>query len=185
MALQLLSSFGKRGVNHGLFTMQVDIEDTAFLSKYFDLAEFNPVFTAGRNSIAFNGSSLLKEGAEIKVQCIDSNGNNLYLDYPHSATQYTDVARFVVAIHVYNEAYNGAGKIALVGTTAKNEIVRWIGNISIDKTLQNVSKTRFQSTPTIEARSLLYNVIANDIASQLTSVITFTGSCYGNAVSPQ
>lgn len=185
MAQQLLSSFGKRGVDHGLFTMQVDIEDTAFLSKYFDVAEFNPIFTAGRNSIAFNGSSLLKEGAEIQVQCMDSNGNNLYLDYPHSSTQYSDVAKFVVAVHIYNETYNGAGKIAIVGTTAKNEIVRWIGNISIDKTMQNVSKTRFQATPTIEARSLLYNVIANDIASQLTSVINFTGSCYGNAITPQ
>lgn len=185
MAQQLLSSFGKRGVDHGLFTMKVDIEDTAFLSKYFDVAEFNPVFTAGKNSIAFNGSKLLKDGAEIQVQCQDSNGNNLYLDYPRSSTQYVDVAKFVVAIHVYNETYNGAGKIALVGTTAKNEIVRWIGNISIDKTLQNVSKTRFQATPTLEARSLLYNVISNDIASQLTSVINFTGSCYGNALAPQ
>jgi hypothetical protein len=185
MSLQLLSGFNKRGIDRGLFTMQVDIEDTAHLSKYFEVVEFAPVFTAGKNSIAFNGSNLLKDGAEIKVQCIDSNGNNLYLDYPRSSTQYTDIAKFVVAIHVYNEIYNGAGKLALVGTTAKNEVVRWIANISIDKTLNNVSKTRFQSTPTIEARSLLYNVISGDIAPQLTSNINFTGSCFGNAITPQ
>lgn len=185
MALQLLSSFGKRGIDHGLFKLTPDIEDTAYLSQYFDISEFNPVFTAGKNSIAFNGTKLLKEGSEIQVQCIDSNGNSLYLDFPKSETQYADVAKFVVAVHVYNENYNGAGKIALVGTTAKGEIVRWKANISIDKTLQNVSKTRFKSTPTIEARSLLYPVIANDKASALTSVIIFSGSIYSNAVTPQ
>jgi hypothetical protein len=185
MPLQLLSSFGKKGVDHGLFKLKPDIEDNAYLSKYFDVAEFNPVFTAGKNVIAFNGSAFLAEGSEIKVQCIDSNGNCLYLDYPKSETQFADVAKFVIAIHVYNETYNGAGKIALVGTTPKGEIVRWKANISIDKTLQNVSKTRFQSTPTIEARSLLYPVIANDAAAPLTSVINYTGTFYANAITPQ
>jgi len=185
MAIQLLSNLGKRGVDHQLFTMQVDIDDTAFLSKYFDVVEFEPIFTAGKNSFSFNGSSLLKDGAEIKVQCIDSNGNILYLDYPKSSTQYTDVARFVVAIHIYNETYNGAGKIALVGITTKNEIVRWIGNITIDKTLQNISKTRFQTKPIIEARSLLYNVISNDVAQTVNKVINFNGTCYSNAIIPQ
>ena len=46
MAIQLLSNLGKRGVDHQLFTMQVDIDDTAFLSKYFDVVEFEPIFTA-------------------------------------------------------------------------------------------------------------------------------------------
>ena len=185
MAIQLLSNLGKRGVDHQLFTMRVDIDDTAFLSKYFDVVEFEPIFTAGKNSFSFNGSNLLKDGAEIKVQCIDSNGNILYLDYPKSSTQYADVAKFVIAIHIYNETYNGAGKIALVGTTAKDEIVRWVGNITIDKTLQNISKTRFQITPTIEARSLLYGVVDNKTAPLMTRNIDFMGSCYTNAVAPQ
>ena len=107
----LLSNQGKYGVNNGLFTTTVDIEDTSYLSTYFVVAEFNPIFTAGRNSIAFNGSSLLKAGAEIKVQCIDSKGKSLYLEYPKSKTQFVDIANYVVSIHVYNETNNGIGKI--------------------------------------------------------------------------
>ena len=185
MEQKLLSSFGKRGVNLDLLTKKIDIEDTTYLSKYFVVAEFNPIFTAGKNSFAFNGSSLLKIDSEIQVQCIDSNGNSLYLEYPKGKTQFVDVANFVVSIHVYNENYNGSGKLILVGTTANNEIVRWMANISIDKTLQNVSKTRFNSTPILEARSLLYPVIdTTKMGVSPTIPITFTGSFYSYAITP-
>jgi hypothetical protein len=181
---QLLSNLGKRGVNLNLLTMKVDIEDTTYLSKYFAVSEFNTIFTAGKNSIAFNGSSLLKSGSEIQVQCLDSHGNSLYLEYPKSKTQFIDVANFVIALHVYNENYNGPGKLILVGTSTKGEIIRWTSNISIDKTLPNISKTRFYSTPTIEARPLLYPVIDSAEAIKLTSTIIFTGSFYSNALVP-
>lgn len=185
MAQQLLlSSLGKAGVDLELLTMKVDVEDTSYLSKYFVIAEFNPIFTAGKNSIAFNGSSFLKTGSEIKIQCLDSNDNSLYLEYPKSSTQFNDVANFVVSIHIYNETYNGPGKLIIVGTTTKGEIVRWIGNISIDKTLRNISKTRFYGTPTIEARPLLYPIVSNAIAQDLTQIINFTGSFYAYAVNP-
>lgn len=185
MEQELLSSLGKRGVNLDLLTKKVDIEDTTYLSKYFVVAEFNPIFTAGKNSFAFNGSPFLKIGSEIQVQCIDSAGNSLYLEYPKGKTQFVDVANFVVSIHIYNENYNGSGKLILVGTTVNNEIVRWMANISIDKTLQNVSKTRFNSTPTIEARSLLYPVIDTaKMGVSPTIPIVFTGSFYSYAITP-
>ena len=180
---ELLSNFGRKGVDLKLSTISVDIEDTAHLSKYFNVVEFSSILTAGKNSIAFNGSSLLKTGSEIQVQCLDSNGNSLYLEYPRSKAQYTDVANYLVSIHVYNENYNGPGRLILVGTTKKNEIVRWIANVSIDKTLNNTSKTRFYSYPTVEARSLLYPIIASS-GTSLTNQITFSGSFYSYAISP-
>ena len=79
---QLLSAFGKKGVRIGLDTLQVDIEDTSFLSKYFVISEFNPVLSAGRNPISFNGSAFLKPTTEIKIECLDSNGNPLYIESP-------------------------------------------------------------------------------------------------------
>lgn len=184
MAQQLLSSFGKKGVDLGLDTMQVDIEDTSFLSKYFAIAEFNPVFTGGKNPVAFNGSPLLKTGTEIQVECIDSNGNSLFIEKPQGTTQFADVAQFIVSISVFNETYNGAGKLILVGTTAKNEIVRWIGTITIDKTVQNSSKVRFYNKPTLEARPLLYPVVDTNVGSSLTYQFVFTGSMTAFAVNP-
>jgi len=182
---QLLSSFGKKGVNLGLLVLKPDIEDTSYLSKYFVIAEFNPVFTGGKNPVAFNGSSLLKAGTEIQVECLDSNGNSLYIERPDSNVSYSDVANFLISIGVYEETYNGAGKLILLGTTVKGETVRWIGNIAIDKTLQNTSKVRFYNKPTIESRGLLYPIVTNNTADLLTKTVNFYGNFYSLAVTPK
>lgn len=155
----LLSSFGKQGVKLGLDSLKVNIEDTTYLSKYFSIVEYNPVFTAGKNPFSFNGSNLLAKNSEIRVECIDSHGNSLYIEYYKSVVKNTDVTKFVVSINVYNETYNGPGKLILVGKTVEGNIVRWTGNIAIDKTLSNVSKVRFYSNPTLEVRPLLYPVV--------------------------
>lgn len=183
--MQLLSSFGKKGVSLGLATMPVDIEDTTYLSKYFSVAEFNPVFTGGKNPVSFNGSSLLKAGSEIQVECIDSNGNSLYIEHPISNTQFSDVATFVVSVNVFNETYNGPGKFVLVGTSVKNEIIRWMADVTIDKTVQNASKVRFYNKPTLEARPLLYPVVNTTVATALTYQFVFTGSFSSLAASPK
>ena len=165
---QLLSNFGKQGVKFGLLTRKVDIEDTSHLSKFFSIAEFTPVFTAGRNPVAFNGSALLKPGSEIQVECIDSDGNSLYIEQAKAAeAQFSDVAKFIVSIHVYDETYNGSGKLVFVGTTKKGESVRWIANITIDKTLPNSSKVRFYTSPSLEVRPLLYPVVDEDLATDV------------------
>lgn len=161
----LLPSFGKRGVELNLLKKKVDIEDTEYSSKYFVVTEFNPVLTAGRNSISFNGSTLLKDKSEILVECLDSNGNSLYIEHAKSVeSRFTDASKFVISVHVYEETYNGAGKVIIVGTTKRNEIVRWIGNYTIDKTLDNNSNVRFYYKPTLEAVSLLYPVVDTGLA---------------------
>ena len=184
--MSLLSSFGKQGETLGLLTLKADIEDTAQLSKYFALTEFDPVFTAGKNSVAFNGSNLLKDKSEVKVECIDSHGNSLYMENARAInSQFTDASKFVLAVHIYEEVYNGPGKLILVGTTVRGEIVRWIGNITIDKTLDNSSKVRFYYKPTLEIRPLLYPLIDTGVAQTIypplpatrgaTAIATITG----------
>lgn len=182
---QLLSNFGRKGVNLGLSTLKPDIEDTSYLSKYFVIAEFNPIFTGGRNPVAFNGSSLLKAGSEIQVECIDSNGSSLFIERPRSNIDYADVATFVISINIFEESYNGPGKLVFVGTSVKGEIIRWMANITIDKTLQNTSKVRFYSKPTIEARGLLYPVVSNDAGTVLTKTVPFSGYFYSLPVNPK
>jgi len=194
MAKQLLTSFGKRGdssytttgIAQGLDEIRVDIDDTAHLSKYFKVVEFNPVFTAGKNCISFNGSDFLQDGSEIKVEVLDSEGNSLYLAAPPPKSNFVDIANFTVAIHVYKETVSGAGKIFLVGTTTRGEVVRWSANITINTTYQNVSRVRFLSAeegnngPYMEARPLLYPVIQNVTGSTLSSVVSVSGSFWWN-----
>lgn len=182
---KLLSNFGKEGVKLGLLTKRVDIEDNEFLSKYFVIVEFNPILTAGRNPVAFNGSSFLKSGTEIQIECLDSNGNSLYVERANSKeTRFSDVTKFVISIHVYNEIYSGPGKLIFVGTATKGETVRWIGNINIDKTLPNSSKVRFYYKPQLEVRPLLYPVLSNYIGSSLSKQVEFHSSFYTHGVTP-
>ena len=182
---KLLSSFGKRGINLGLDVLKVDINDTSHLSKYFVISEFDSVLTSGKNPVSFNGSSLLKSGSEILIECLDSEGNSMYIERPKGNVSYTDVSNFIISIHIYNEAYNGNGKLIFVGTTKKGESVRWIGNIAIDKTLQNTSKVRFYNKPSLECRGVLYPVVTNEAASELTKTISIEGSVYSLPLIPK
>lgn len=192
MAKQLLSNLGKQGdssyttngIRQGLDTLAVDIEDTAHLSKYFRVVEFNPVFTAGKNSISFNGSELLADGSEIKVEVIDSKGTSLYLTAPPKSANYVDIANFTVAIHVYKEIADGAGTVILVGTTARGQTVRWVGNITINTTYKNVSRVRFFNSPTIEVNPRLLPTIDVTTGASLGVPMTIHGSCTGHTRTP-
>lgn len=192
MAKQLLSSLGKRGdssyttngIRQGLDTLIVDIEDTAHLSKYFKVVEFNPVFTAGKNSVSFNGSDFLLDGSEIKIEVIDSKGNSLYLTSPPKNVNYVDIANFTVAIYVYKEIANGAGSVILVGTTGMGQSVRWVGNITINTTYKNVSRVRFFYPPKLEVSPLLLPTIDITTGATLGVPVTVTGSCTGASRNP-
>ena len=79
-SLNLLDSFGKRGVFYGLLAKPADIIDSDYASKYFVIAEMGQQLSAGRNGISFNGSVLLKPGSEILIECLDSAGQNLFVE---------------------------------------------------------------------------------------------------------
>lgn len=163
--MPLLPSFGKQGVKLNLLSRKVDIEDTDYSSKFFVLNEYDPSFSGGKNAVGFNGSALLKDKSEIEVECLDSHGNSLFIELAKSVdAQYTDSSKFVISVHVYDNTYNGTGKLIFVGTTKRGEKVRWIGNITIDKTNNNISKVRFYYRPEMEVRALLYPVVDTEKA---------------------
>jgi hypothetical protein len=182
--MELLSGFGKRGVELGLLTKQADIEDTEFLSKYFVLQEFSPKLTAGKNSITFNGSGYLKQGSEVLVECLDSSGLPLYIESTtKTSIAYKEASAYILAIHVYVESSNGPGKLVLYGTTTTGATVRWIGNIIVDKTLQNSSPVRFYTKPTLEVSSILSPVLS--VVGELNKEVELSGSFYSYAVTPE
>lgn len=187
MAQQLLSSFGKQGSNLGLDRITVDIEDTKQSSKYFDVTEFNPIFTAGKNSVSFNGSSFLAPNSEIRIECLDNEGNSLYVEIPTQSANYKDVGKFTVSVSVFAETFNGPGLFILVGTYFDGRTVRWKANITINNGLANVSRTRFYNTPALEVRSLLFPVVNSGTGSLLTETINVNppGKFSGNPVNPQ
>lgn len=190
MILNLLNSFGKQGVSYGLLTKVADVSDPAYLSKYFVISEFNPRFTAGRNAFALNGSSFLQTNSEILVECIDSEGRNLYIEMakiqstPAITYAYKEATSFVLSVHVYNDTADGIGRLMVFGTLIDGRSVKWIQNITVDKSQQNASKIRFYTRPILEVDPILLPVLNSDIASTLKQSIMFTGNGHTLAVNP-
>lgn len=190
MSLNLLGSFGNSGVQYDLLGLKADVIDTDFLSKYFVLSEFNPKFTAGKNSIAVNGSAFLAPNSEIIIECIDSAGVNLFIEMARSSDTaaktyaYKEATSYIFSIHVYNDTADGVGKLILYGTLSDGRNVRWTRNITIDKTLRNVSKVRFYRRPEMEVASLLVPIISTDISTTLIVSKEFDAVIHGLAVNP-
>jgi hypothetical protein len=192
MPLNLLDSFGKKGVSYGLLTKGADVIDTDYLSKYFVVSEFNPKFTAGKNSVSVNGSTFLAPNSEILIECLDSAGQNLYIEMARTSDvaaqvyAYKESTSFILAIHIFNDSADGIGKLLMYGKLADGRSVKWVRNITIDKTLSNVSKIRFYQKPQLEVNSILIPVLDTNSypSGSLIESKHFVGSIHGLAVTP-
>jgi len=190
MLLNLLDSFGKRGVDYGLYTKQADVIDTDYLSRYFVVSEFNPILTAGKNAISINGSPFLSPNSQILMECLDAVGNVLYVEmakYSDDGTPgntYKESTSTIISIYVYNDTVDGVGKLTLWGTLTNGQTVKWTQNVIINKTLKNSSKVRFYQTPTFQITSDELPVLNQTVSQNLLRNQSFTGSINGFAVTP-
>lgn len=188
--LNLLDSFGKRGVSYGIYTAQTDVVDTAYLSKFFVVSEFNPTFTAGKNAFSFNGSNYLQSGSVILMEALDSAGNNLFIEmakYSNNSAityAYKEATAFVFAVHVYGDTADGVGKLMLQGTLSDGRSVKWISNITINKGIRNNSRVRFYQAPILDVDAAEVPVLSTDISLGLVDSVDLTGHVQGLAVSP-
>ncbi len=190
MALNLLDSFGVKGVNYGLYTKQADVIDTEYLSRYFVVSEFNSTLTAGKNPIAINGSPFLEQNSEIFIECLDAQGSNLFIEmatYSDDSTignTYKEGTATIVAVHVYGDTADGVGRLIIYGTLVDGRSVKWMQNVVINKTLTNHSRVRFYQNPTLEITSADLPVLSSDISQNLVSNQIFEGTIGGLAVTP-
>jgi len=188
--LTLLSNVGKNGVSYGLSTAIADVNDTEYLPKYFVVSEFSSTFTAGKNALTLNGSSYLKNGSEILIECLDSTGQNLFVEMATSTDAtanvyaYKESTAWILSIHVYNNIQDGVGKLILWGTLANGNTVKWVQNITINKTLKNVSKVRFYQNPVLEVQSVVVPVLSSSVSTALINNKSFTGTLNGSAITP-
>lgn len=190
MVLNLIDSFGASGVSYGLYTKQADVIDTEYLSRYFVVSEFNSTFTAGKNSISINGSPFLLQNSQIYIECLDIQGNNLFIEmakYSDDGTPgntYKEGTATVISIHVYGDTSDGVGRIIIYGTLTDGRSVKWIQNVIINKTLVNNSRVRFYQTPSLQINSVTIPVLSSSISKNLINYVNFTGDLHGIAVTP-
>ncbi len=190
MALNLLDSFGVKGVSYGLHTKQADVTDTEYLSRYFVVSEFSSTFTAGKNPISINGSPFLLRDSQILIECLDAQGNNLFIEMAKysddgtSGNTYKEGTATVVSVHVYGDTADGVGRIIIYGTLIDGRTVKWIQNVVINKALKNHSRVRFYQAPTMQVTSADLPVLSSDVSQNLVSNILLYGTVNGLSVDP-
>jgi|688.fasta_scaffold81067_2 hypothetical protein len=172
----------KTGQILGLSSQNVNIEDKTYLSEYFNLTEFSPEFSVGKNALVINGSDKLKIGAEILTEAFDGNGVPLFIEKAISTDQLTKKRIIVLSIYVYEQNSIGSGKIILVSTTSDDKTVRWTANININVNKVTDSKIRFYNQPLIEVEPILSYAVSSSVENNPK---TITGSFLSTAVQPK
>ena len=151
----------KTGQILGLSSRTVNIEDKTYLSEYFNLTEFSPEFSVGKNALVINGSDKLKIGAEIFTEAFDGNGVPLFIEKAISTDELTKKRIIVLSIYVYEQNSIGSGKIILVSTTVDDKTIRWSANININVNKVTDSKIRFYNQPLIEVEPILSYAVSS------------------------
>ena len=172
----------KTGQILGLSSQSVNIEDKTYLSEYFNLTEFSPEFSVGKNSLVINGSDKLKIGAEILTEAFDNSGVPLFIEKAISTDELTKKRIIVLSIYVYEQNSIGAGKILLVSTTSDDKTVRWSANININVNKVTNSKIRFYKQPVIEVEPILSYAVSSSIENNPK---TTSGSFLSTPVQPK
>jgi hypothetical protein len=182
----------------GLDELDVFIEDSTPLSKYFELREFPRTLTGGINSFLILGTEFLQLGTDVKVEVLDAVGNPLYVEPGKGIPQYYEGTAKVVAVYVYDDTPIGVGKITIVGELEQYEDangrirevpevwkdvynVRWSTTLEINNRLANETKVRFYKRPRLDVTETLKPFYTRNIISETQT----EGVIRGVAVNPK
>ena len=159
----------KRLTLQNLDQVSVFIEDTN--NEYFNVQEVPDTITWGRYAFKIFGSDFLREGIELKLELIDSEGNTIYLapvDFIGEETPPYVPYRYVT-IEVYSPPVNfgGLATLTILGEINPNVVdvpmefqnaynVRYQKNINVDlSTTLNTQPIRFFKNPTTEFQEIV------------------------------
>jgi hypothetical protein len=172
----------KTGKVLNLKNVKEDVVDSDSFSRYFVVSELGTSLSAGKNSLAINGSSLLKNDSDVFLEVVDVNGNTLYTEVAISNNNrtYRDGISIVYSIHVYSNTPKGVGEIFILGTDVLGNVVKWSRQIEINPLSINKSRVRFYNQPTFEVNPFINNTSESD-----TVLVSAMGECVGLAKYPK
>ena len=167
--------------NINLFDISVDIEDSSFLSTYFNISEFHPTFGAGKNLLVVNTTELLSSTPNIKIQAVDGNNSQLFIDSAIINNVVSGTQMYYYSVYVDDTVVDGPGKLAIVGYSSAGKLVRWTANIVISTNTETKSKIVFTNKPKFVVLPIITNTLSSfvDINPK-----TISGSCYSFPVNP-
>jgi hypothetical protein len=179
-----------------LSNYQVLVDDINPNSDYFRITEFRETFTGGKNAFLIEGSPLLKETTEIKIEILDVEGNPVYYEPGDGIPEYYEGLSKVVSVHIYPDTPIGLGKITILGELKQyvDELgiirdvsdewkgaynVKWEKNFQINRNLQNESAVRFYKRPQVQITEIVKPIFNKTIPTK-----TVSGSVSGEPIQP-
>ena len=171
----------RENLYQGLKDYAVVVDETTFLSTYFNVVELPEVIPQGK-SFLICGSDFLKSGVELKIEILDAQGKSVYTE---PVLNYTEGIFSRVSIEVYADTAPGDAQLYLLGQLDPNEVdidippefldsynVRWTRPIFIDSASPNTEPIFFYKQPTISITESVKAYITQEPAA----TISVTGS---------
>ena len=164
------------------FDVLVDVRNEN--NQYFNVSDFPEELTLGNSSFLIEGSDLLKNNVELKIEILDSS-NNVIFTTP--VDEYLEGRARRVSIEAYKETEPGPATLTILGeldpvktsvpTSFQNTYnVRYTKDFFINTTKLNTRPILFYGQPTVSGVEVIKGQIESTQAvSNATETITGTG----------
>ena len=173
-----------RNTFQGLRNFDVLVDVKSFDNQYFNISDFPDELSLGNSSFLIEGSELLRDNIELKIEILDSS-NNVIFTTP--VDEYLEGRARRVSIEAYSETEPGPATLTILGelnptkTNVPNSFrntynVRYTKEFFINTTKLNTRPILFYGQPTVLAEELIRGqVVSNQAVVNSTESVTGTG----------
>tara|TARA_R100000664_G_scaffold10930_1_gene17918 strand:+ start:98 stop:5956 length:5859 start_codon:yes stop_codon:yes gene_type:complete len=173
-----------RNKPQGLDKIDVLIHEEGLTSQYFNVFDFPDNLPKGSSSFLIDGSDLLKDEVELKVEIIDSSGNVVFTT---PIPNYLEGTSRRISIEIYDDVAPGPAFLYIVGELDPTRTnvpqsfrdvynIRYKRPIYINTSIVNTEPIIFYGQPTINVNEIVKGHIDDVRATAITTTSTITGS---------
>lgn len=181
-----------RNTFQGLQNFDVLIDARNDNNQYFNVSDFPDELTLGNSSFLIEGSELLRDNIELKIEILDSS-NNVIFTTP--VDEYLEGRARRISIEAYNETEPGPATLTILGELNPTNVsvpnsfrntynVRYTKDFFINTTKLNTRPILFYGQPTVTGEELLRGqVVSNQAVVNSTETVTGTGELKVTSIS--
>ena len=181
-----------RNTFQGLQNFDVLIDVRNDDNQYFNISDFPDELTLGNSSFLIEGSELLRDNIELKIEILDSS-NNVIFTTP--VDEYLEGRARRVSIEAYNETEPGPATLTILGELNPTKVsvpnsfrntynVRYTKDFFINTTKLNTRPILFYGQPTVVGEELIRGqVVSNQAVVNSTETVTGNGEIKVTSIS--
>jgi len=181
-----------RNTFQGLQNFDVLIDVRNDDNQYFNISDFPDELTLGNSSFLIEGSELLRDNIELKIEILDSS-NNVIFTTP--VDEYLEGRARRVSIEAYSETEPGPATLTILGELNPTKVsvpnsfrntynVRYTKDFFINTTKLNTRPILFYGQPTVVGEELIRGqVVSNQAVVNSTETVTGNGEIKVTSIS--